>query len=69
MAMANVDSNSLLVDSQAKSVGLFRGLMATWYSVSIHQINWVNCHCGFTIILVLLLLFLPRLRQTLDCCG
>jgi len=43
MAMVDVDGGShLSTDSQPKSVGLVWGLAATWRSVCIHQMNWVN---------------------------
>jgi len=43
MVMLGVDDSShLLADSQPKSVGLVWGLAATWRSVCIHHINWVN---------------------------
>ena len=45
MAMVDVDGSShLSADSQPKLVGLVRGLAATWRSVCIHQMNWVNSH-------------------------
>jgi len=43
MAMVDVDDSShLSADSQRKLIGLVWGLAATWCSVCIHQMNWVN---------------------------
>jgi len=64
MVMVNVDGSSLLVESQAKSVGLVLGLVVTRRSFSIHQMHWVNSRNGlamitslYTLSLVLVLLF------------
>ena len=70
MAMVDVDGSSRLsADSQPKSVGLVRGLAATWRSVYIHQMNRVNSrndhgHEDSTINIVvelLLLIIKPRM--------
>jgi len=42
MVVVDVDGSSLLVDSQANSVGLVWGLAAIWRSVCINQMNRVN---------------------------
>jgi len=48
MAMMDVDGSShLSADSQAKSVGLVWGLVATRRSVCIHQMNRVNSSNGY----------------------
>ena len=45
MEMVDVDYNcQFSADSQPKSIGLIWGLAATWRSVYIYQMNWVNFH-------------------------
>ena len=48
MAMVDVDDScQFLTDSQPKSIGLVWGLVATWRSVYIHQMNRVNSRNDF----------------------
>jgi len=53
MATVGVDGSSLQADSQPKSVGLVLGLVATWHSICIHRLNWVNSRNGLAMITAL----------------
>jgi len=46
MEMADADSSHLPAD-WPKSIGLVRGLAATWRSFCIHQMNRANSRNGF----------------------
>jgi len=52
MGTLGVDGSSLLADSQPKSVGLVRGLAATWYRTCIHGMIRVNS-CNDLAIMIL----------------
>ena len=71
MVTVDVDGScQFSAGSQPKSTGLVLGLAATWRSVYIHQMNWVNshndfCHDASTVnivvfIIILIIFFDPR---------
>jgi len=51
--MVGLDGGGLQVESQRKSVGLVWGLAATWHLVCIHQMNRVNSHTDFAMMIAL----------------